>query len=261
MRNIIDTVIILLAFVAGAAFVLVSDSPLSAQANTPDLTRSEVIQLIANVDGDGLNLRGVDLSGVDLSFLDLSHADLVGSNLVGVNLIDTNLTGADLRQADLTTAVLGYTIFRDANLSDLDLRFVVTLGDMDLQAANLSGNDMWGWDLSDSDLSGANLSGVNLTGADLSRAELYSTNLTNANLRHADLDRAEYGDLILVSTNFEYANVRYMKHRGEGYRFAIFTNVVLPDGRVSSQLWDMDKFMFNCDDTGECHPEPPTPRR
>ena len=46
MRNIIDTVIILLAFVAGAAFVLVSNSPISAQIDDPDLTRSEVVSII-----------------------------------------------------------------------------------------------------------------------------------------------------------------------------------------------------------------------
>ena len=46
MRNITDTLIILLAFVAGAAFVLVSDLPLSAQTDAPDLTRSEVVSII-----------------------------------------------------------------------------------------------------------------------------------------------------------------------------------------------------------------------
>ena len=129
MRNIIDTAIILLAFVAGAAFVLVSDSPLSAQADTLDLTRSDIVKLIATVDQDGLVLSGLNLAGLDISWLGLHQVDFANTNLEGANLTGADLSEADLSQtnlrnarlinADLSGAAFISTDFKNADVSNV----------------------------------------------------------------------------------------------------------------------------------------------
>ena len=50
--------------------------PATAQSITPDLSRSDVIKIIAVVpENVGINLRGVGLSGLNLAGLDLSHSN------------------------------------------------------------------------------------------------------------------------------------------------------------------------------------------
>ena len=51
-----------------------------------DLSRPEVIKLIAVATEMGLNFRGVNLSGINLEGLDLSNANLSSSTLIGANL-------------------------------------------------------------------------------------------------------------------------------------------------------------------------------
>ncbi len=73
----------------------------------PDLTRSELIKLIA------VATQPLDLQGVDLNSLNLEGLNLTGANLRGANLNEANLSGANLQGADLNEANLS-----EANLSN-----------------------------------------------------------------------------------------------------------------------------------------------
>lgn len=76
-----------------------------------DLTRTEVIKLLALGQGHTVILAGVDLSNLDLNGLNFSYADLTGANLSGTNL----------RKADLSGAILSQTILTGADLTGANL--------------------------------------------------------------------------------------------------------------------------------------------
>ena len=94
------------------------------------------------------NLNRADLSGAHLNGADLRGANLSGAHLNGANLISANLNGANLsraefRYANLSRADLRYTNFsgadlRCANLSGANLNCAL-LSDANLSDANLSG--------------------------------------------------------------------------------------------------------------------------
>ncbi len=94
------------------------------------------------------NLSDADLSGADLNYADLYGANLSGANLNGADLISANLSGVNLSGADLRYANLSGTNLRYANLSGADLRYAnlsgadlncALLSDANLSDTNLSG--------------------------------------------------------------------------------------------------------------------------
>jgi uncharacterized protein YjbI with pentapeptide repeats len=76
----------------------------------------------------------------------------------------------------------------------------IGLGQVDLEAADLSNADMHGVNLVKADLSGANLSGSNLITAKLSNANLRGANLFNTNLYKAD-----FSNTILNGANLQHS--------------------------------------------------------
>lgn len=98
-----------------------------ADLNGIDLSSASLIG--ANLNGAnlaGANLAGANLSGINLISANLSGADLSGANLryadlSEANLVSANLSSADLRQANLSGADLNCTILSDANLGDANL--------------------------------------------------------------------------------------------------------------------------------------------
>lgn len=76
-----------------------------------DLTRSELLKVLAGipfkrsanrlVNLAGVNLSGVDLSRLDLRWVDFTDADLTSAKLIGCQLDGTRLVGADLSCANL----------------------------------------------------------------------------------------------------------------------------------------------------------------
>ena len=78
----------------------------SKQNNMSDLTRTDVIKLIA-IATKPLNLQNVNLVGVDLSKLDLRGANLEGANLTGADLSGAKLSGAILRARSSSTVFVG----------------------------------------------------------------------------------------------------------------------------------------------------------
>ena len=219
MRNIIDTAIILLAFVAGAAFVLVSDSPLSAQTDAPDLTRSELVQLIANVDSDGLNLRGVNLSGVDLSSLEFREANLSYANLSGANLEFTRLSYANFEGANLSGARLDHAratgaIFRDTNLG------------------GVQGSDAAFWL-------------VDFSGADFTNARFWSTDFCRISLANNTFVSVEFAGSVFdrVDLPFDIINNNIVR------------DVTLPNWSMTSDLGFFLNFLVRARVDPELHPD------
>ena len=80
--------------------VIVSCKEKEEEKIKPDLTRTEVIKLIA-IATNPLNLIGVNLSGVDLSGLYLDKANLSGANLSGAKIDGANLVGANIDGAEI----------------------------------------------------------------------------------------------------------------------------------------------------------------
>ena len=88
----------------------------------------------------------------------------------------------------------------------------LSVKDIDLHDANLSGADLYCSDLHGANLLGANLSGsdlhcANLRGANLYCANLYCANLHDANLRGANLYCANLRDANLRGANLYSANL------------------------------------------------------
>ena len=133
-----------------------------------DLTRSEVIKLIAKNTTERLKLDGVNLSGVDLSGLFLQNVSLEYANLHKANLTGANLTGAYLWAANLTEANLHGT-----NLTKADLT-AANLTAANLFKANLREAILYAADLRETNLYEANLSGVDLSDTDFSKATGYT---------------------------------------------------------------------------------------
>ena len=107
----------------------------------------------------GANLAGADLSGADLDRAILSDADLTGARLVGADLSRSNLTGANLTGADLTGASFaGAGLVRanltDAVLSDTDL-FQAQFWSVVVDGAQMAGCSLGYTSFRDCDLSSA----------------------------------------------------------------------------------------------------------
>jgi uncharacterized protein YjbI with pentapeptide repeats len=87
-----------------------------------DLTDAD----LSGADLSNANLRGTNLSNATLGGADLSEADLIGADLgeadlSGVNLSRANLTEANLSEANLSEADLTWAYLSEADLSGTDL--------------------------------------------------------------------------------------------------------------------------------------------
>lgn len=127
----------MIATVASGVFLFLNFCIANRNLEIADLSGADLSG--ANLSGADLisaNLSGANLSGANLSGANLSGADLISANLSGANLncaelryanlsgADlryTNLSGANLRYANLSGADLNCTLLRYANLSDANL--------------------------------------------------------------------------------------------------------------------------------------------
>ena len=103
------------------AGILFTPFSTTAQPDTPELSRKELIMLIALSPEDGLRLRGVNLAGADLHLLDFSGADLTLSNLSGANAYKTLFQNAVMAHADLTGANQNLATLQGATLGCVDI--------------------------------------------------------------------------------------------------------------------------------------------
>lgn len=153
----------------------------AAQVVPADLTRSEVIKLIAASPENGVNLQGVRLNDLDLFMLDLRNVRLVNADLQDTNLsravmINIEASGADFGGANIEfvaffDAVLNYTNFAHSHLQGSSFRDAILVG------ADFSGANLTDVDFRDAWLLGANFEGATLTGAIMPGGEFYSDSL------------------------------------------------------------------------------------
>ena len=119
-------------------------------------------------------LQGVALTDSNLSRLRLQGAWLIGANLRGSTVLMSDFSRANLSNADLRDIIspgpFEHAIMQRVNLGEVhslralrgaDLRSAV------LQGTDLGGADLVGADLRDADLSSASFCGAQLHGADL----------------------------------------------------------------------------------------------
>lgn len=134
-----------------------------------------------------------------LARLDGPRKGSVVQFLYEADLINKKHTVVSLSDVRLHGADLSGAVLRDADLSDAILRGANLRG-ADLNDANLSGANLIETDLTFAILSGANMSGTYLDKADLSDANLIETDLSGAVLSGAVLRRAVLNDADLRET-------------------------------------------------------------
>lgn len=122
------------------------------------------------------------------------------------NGIRADLSGVDLEYANLYGDDLRY-----ADLSGADLYGAYIEG-ANLGHANLYGANLYGANLRNTNLSDANFSGANLGCADLSDADLNGANLRDANLGCADLGYADLSDADLSCANLWSTDLSCVKN-------------------------------------------------
>ena len=132
----------------------------------------------------GSSLANSNLEGLDLSRLNLSHANLKNTNLNSANLTKTIFTGADLSGATLKGVTINATVFKSANLAEIDFS-QTNLEHVDFEAANLSKCD-----LREANLGETNLTEADITGAKLWKCHTKRWNISNIVCRHAYWDKA-----------------------------------------------------------------------
>ena len=152
------------------------------------MTEYTTLQIFDMIEANG-QVPGFDLSSKDLSGIDLSRekflAEVSESRRTGppwwFEIVDTiSLSEIRLHDADLSGANLRETDLGGARLMGADLRRA------DLREAYLGGASMW-----DAHLEGANLQGAILCAVILERANLTGAHLRGANLRGTSLKEAK----------------------------------------------------------------------
>lgn len=88
-----------------------------------------------------INLSGANLEDADLGYADLSGADLSNANLREADLSNANLSNANLSEADLRSADLYNACLRGVDLHEADL-FNANLSYANLSNANLCGANL-----------------------------------------------------------------------------------------------------------------------
>jgi uncharacterized protein YjbI with pentapeptide repeats len=149
-------------------------------------------------------VQGVDFSGTGNIYLtDFSKADLTGASFTGASVTGKmTITGANLTGAALNNPGGNVTIYPKMIVLDSDTNFTRA----QLQYIDFSGYQLGGMIFTAADMTGCNLHGANLTNTDLSYATLdkvsftgtvrmNGANLSNASLRDADLTNAQLGAL------------------------------------------------------------------
>src|SRR4051812_5583791 len=114
-------------FRCGIGALVLALVALGGRAGAADLSREQVMQLLAQASGERANFDGKDLSDLDLSGLDLRRASLRGTSLFASKLVNADLRGTDLAGANLNGAWLMGADFTGAQLRDASLLSVVIL--------------------------------------------------------------------------------------------------------------------------------------
>ncbi len=183
----------------------------SGETRAAELTREQVMVIIAAAGDERPDLTRRDLTGLDLSGVDFKGADMFAANLSGSMLQRANFSGANLARV-----VANEADFSDANFVKADM-FAVVMNGADLTGADLSSARIIG------ELKNARMDKVKMIGTDLgadpanqgmvpvrvdmSGVSLDGADLTGANLIHTVLAFATLRDATLVKTKFNWAKL------------------------------------------------------
>lgn len=186
---------------------------------------------------------GVDaLPDAYLAYYDLTMAYLIGADLSNADFSGAALTDADFLSAQIRGASFGIIIRPGIPVITEDhiIGSGITLEQL-YSTASYQAHDLSGIRLVGSKLAGAIFAGQNLARADFGGVNLTSANLKEANLAEANFfvnQCASYGqncgpgDAILAGADLTAADGRGAWSLIEPARFAITTNLILPDGHI-----------------------------
>ncbi len=119
-----------------------SGEDIAAGLRGTQMTTSEGMPDLTNVNLAQALLSGCDFSGTSLNNANLSGADLTGAQLVNAQLVIADLTQTRLQDANLSGANLIGTRLGEANLTNCTLVNTL-LADADLVGTNLTGSRPW----------------------------------------------------------------------------------------------------------------------
>ena len=181
MKKFIILILTLTFILSTAALHKGSDEPNIAEQvyEEADLSRRDIITLIASTQGEGLILQGVNLMEVDLSILYLPNTNLRLANLVLTSLEGANLKDSILINANLYGTSMGGTNLQNADLENVNLKHADII-DTDFSSANLKGADLQNSFVTLSNLQNTNLENTNLENVDFRWSYLRNADLTNA---------------------------------------------------------------------------------
>jgi uncharacterized protein YjbI with pentapeptide repeats len=134
---------------------------------------------------------------------------------------EISLSNVSLRSADLSGVTLTDTVFDGADLGGADLK------GSKLLRVNLNGADLRGANLRDISLLGVDLNGGELTATNLSEAHIQYTNINNADMKAVDLTDSRIIESELKETNLERSELMNTDLFGTNITGANFYNARL----------------------------------
>jgi uncharacterized protein YjbI with pentapeptide repeats len=160
--------------------------------------------------GPGVQLDHRELGYAALSGLNLTASGFGFSNLSYANLSSSTLTAAHLTGAVVTGTNLGNTTSR--GFTQAQLVSTASYQAKNLQGIVLGQNNLTAWDLSGQNFTDAylwysTLANADLTGANLTNAYLYDSTLPNADLTGANLTDAQLHNSTLTNASLAGANL------------------------------------------------------
>ena len=168
----------------------------------------------------GCDLTGAVFKNMNLEQVRFERSTLCDASFVEVRRINrVDFSGSDLRRLNTSAMNMYGMIFKDANLTRLDIRhWTATPTEEEDRTPDFSGailsdvkfpNNVALWDVSfsKSELKGTDLSGMHLHTADFSYANLWATNFAGSQCTHANLCGADLYETDFRDANFQYAVV------------------------------------------------------
>ena len=205
----------------GLAFLVAAPAALPDGARAAEMTREQLMTILAASGDDRPDLSRRDLTGLDLSGIDFKRADLFAANLSGAAAPGANFAGANLNRmiandadfsdANFTGANMFAVIMNGASLTGADLsnaRIIGELRDARMDGAKMVNADL-GFDPTNQSMVPVrvDMSGASLDGADLSGSNLVHTVFAYASLRKAILVKARFNWAKMPGANLDGADV------------------------------------------------------
>ncbi|MGH8887192.1 MAG: pentapeptide repeat-containing protein [Egibacteraceae bacterium] len=213
------------------------------QARSQQAIEASEQQSFQSLLGSMNDFTGVDFRGRDLSYLILPRHVFRQADLTTVNLEGTQLYSADFREAKLEGAKLVKANIAQANLQDANLR-LANLQTVQAYKANLQHVNAEQANFQEADLSQADLRDADLWQADLRAANVGGAALSGADFRGTKLDRVVFESADLRGVDFSQADFGSISAQDSQELYARFRGATIdnttlfPDGFSKSLIPD-----------------------